>query len=111
MASKKKSLSDSAEAMTAALFGTSEKQEPEETKTKKVAVRKETKEEPKKAEKSTYGARISKDTITAWKAYIDASGKDAGACAEQALKDYMNNHKLTGIAKQIYDLKMQNVNK
>lgn len=141
MASKKKSLSDSAEAMTAALFGTSEKQEPEETKKAKIAtafpegsaarslaeqnekmlkdgrVRKVTikKEEPeasiKKSEKVTYGARISKDTITAWKAYIDASGKDAGACAEQALKDYMNNHKLTGIAKQIYDLKMQNVNK
>ena len=136
MASKKKSLSDSAEAMTAALFGTSEKQEPEETKkvkTKTVfpessAARtlnleiehttfldkkqaKAQKPEAKKAEKVTYGARISKDTITAWKAYIDASGKDAGACAEQALKDYMNNHKLTGIAKQIYDLKMQNVNK
>ena len=37
MASKKKSLSDSAEAMTAALFGTSEKQEPEETKKAKIA--------------------------------------------------------------------------
>lgn len=150
MASKKKSLSDSAEAMTAALFGTSEKQEPEETKKAKTktvfpessAARtlnleiedatvpartlnleierttfpdkkqaKAQKTEAKKSEKVTYGARISKDTITAWKAYIDASGKDAGACAEQALKDYMNNHKLTGIAKQIYDLKMQNVNK
>ena len=137
MASKKKSLSDSAEAMTAALFGTSEKQEPEETKKAKIAtafpegsaarslaeqnekmlkdgrVRKVTikKEEPeasiKKSEKVTYGARISKDTITAWKTYIEASGLDAGACTEKALQEYMNRHKLTGIQKQIYDLKMR----
>ena len=97
--------------MTADLFGTSEKQEPEETKIKKATVSKEIKEESKKAEKSTYGARIGKDTITAWKAYIDASGKDAGACTEQALQEYMKNHKLTGVAKQIYDLKMQDANK
>ena len=141
MASKKKSLSDSAEAMTAALFGTSEKQEPEETKKAKIAtafpegsaarslaeqnekmlkdgrVRKVTikKEEPeasiKKSEKVTYGARISKDTITAWKTYIEASGLDAGACTEKALQEYMNRHKLTGIQKQIYDLKMQALDK
>ena len=141
MASKKKSLSDSAEAMTAALFGTSEKQEPEETKKPKIAtafpegsaarslaeqnekmlkdgrVRKVTikKEEPeagiKKSEKVTYGARISKDTITAWKTYIEASGLDAGACTEKALQEYMNRHKLTGIQKQIYDLKMQALDK
>lgn len=150
MASKKKSLSDSAEAMTAALFGTSEKQEPEETKKAKIATAfpegsaartlnlevedatvpartlnleiehttfpdkkqaKAQKPEAKKAEKVTYGARISKDTITAWKTYIEASGLDAGACTEKALQEYMNRHKLTGIQKQIYDLKMQALDK
>lgn len=158
MARKKKVLSDSAEAMTAELFGTSEKQEPEETKKSKIATafpegsaaralaeereqmlkdgslreitvtieepekkeprsRKVTikKEEPeasiKKSEKVTYGARISKDTITSWKAYIEASGKDAGARTEKALQEYMSRHKLTGIQKQIYDLKMQDANK
>lgn len=159
MARKKKVLSDSAEAMTAELFGTSEKQEPEENKEnlllksapKGSAVRslleekeqalkegrikevklevedrtipartlnleiehttfpdkKQAKAQKPVNKKVTYGARISKDTITSWKAYIEASGKDAGACTEKALQEYMNRHKLTGIQKQIYDLKMR----
>ena len=173
MARKKKVLSDSAEAMTAELFGTSEKQEPEETKKAKIATafpegsaarasaeereqmlkdgrareiklevedrtipartlnlevedktipartlnleveqttfpdKKQAKAQKPVNKKVTYGARISKDTITSWKAYIEASGKDAGACTEKALQEYMNRHKLTGIQKQIYDLKMR----
>lgn len=64
-----------------------------------------------KTVKATYGARISAETTIQWKAYIEASGSDAGVCTEQALREYMDRHKLTGIQKQIYDLKMQALNK
>lgn len=121
MASKKKSLADSAQAMTEGLFGSPEKQDAKEAKTVTVtreapeadtAIVKKTAQNGKgKTVKATYGARISAETTMQWKAYIEASGADAGVCTEQALREYMDRHKLTGIQKQIYDLKMQALNK
>lgn len=144
MASKKKSLADSAQAMTEGLFGSPaekkedkkvigppegsiarslqevEKKEPRTMKvtvTRKAseadtAIVKKTAQNGKgKTVKATYGARISAETTIQWKAYIEASGSDAGVCTEQALREYMDRHKLTGIQKQIYDLKMQALNK
>lgn len=167
MASKKKSLADSAQAMTEGLFGSPEQkdakevkkekkvtgfpegsaarslqeeqeqalkdgrakqvtlviEEPKAPRTRKVTVTREAPEADTaivkktaqngkgKTAKTTYGARISAETTIQWKAYIEASGADAGVCTEQALREYMARHKLTGIQKQIYDLKMQALNK
>ena len=120
MASKKKSLADSAQAMTEGLFGSPEKQDAKEAKKVTVTkapeadtaiVKKTAKNGKGKTVKATYGARISAETTIQWKAYIEASGSDAGVCTEQALREYMERHKLTGIQKQIYDLKMQALNK
>lgn len=119
MASKKKSLADSAQAMTEGLFGSpAEKKEDkkvtvtrEAPETDTAIVKKTAQNGKGKTVKATYGARISAETTMQWKAYIEASGSDAGVCTEQALREYMARHKLTGIQKQIYDLKMQALNK
>lgn len=133
MPRKKKTLTESAQAMTEGMFSSAEdkgndadvkKKEPQPIEVNvvdenprknwttwdnhnQVVIRGGFSKGSSKDDKVPYGARISKDVVKKWKAYINASRSESGACVEKALLEYMERHELNDAQKQVFEIWMK----
>ena len=55
----------------------------------------------------SFGCRISEDVLSKWTSYAKASGKKISAATEEALSEYMTNHRLTKEQKLLYNEKLE----